>query len=196
MSSRGRRSAVRPCHELWPRARPVQQSRGSRSVLPCCRALHEAVAIGERLRVAAMSQSRRISGDAHPSVLGPRPGPLRPPARDVPRDQRRQQNADSSITSSSRRVVASTNEDIIALQRLRRLWGRGGHDLELVARGSGIQPISGVLIAPRSPVLGASRILGEPHAHSSRLGTRKWFAASKSTASRTSSGERANSCSG
>jgi CRISPR-associated protein Csb2 len=49
-------------------------------------------------------------------------------------------------------------EDVIALQRLRRLWGRGGHDLELVLTGLGQPADFGGLQQPRAPVLAESRI--------------------------------------
>jgi CRISPR-associated protein Csb2 len=47
-------------------------------------------------------------------------------------------------------------EDVVALQRLRRLWGHGGHDLELVLLGVGTAADFGGLAAPRSPILAES----------------------------------------
>jgi CRISPR-associated protein Csb2 len=44
-------------------------------------------------------------------------------------------------------------EDVLALQGIRRLWGRGGHDLELVLVGLGTATDYGGSRAPRVPVL-------------------------------------------
>lgn len=120
--------------------------------------MHEAVAIGERLRVAAMSQSRRMSGDARPVFSGHGQG------------RSDHQHAMYLATSEDRRnpgfidhlVISARagfdDEDVVALQRLRRVWGRGGHDLELILVGLGQPSDFGGVASPRSPALGEGRI--------------------------------------
>jgi CRISPR-associated protein Csb2 len=45
------------------------------------------------------------------------------------------------------------DEDVLALQRLRRLWGRGGHNLDLVLVGLGRISDYGGIVAPYASVL-------------------------------------------
>jgi CRISPR-associated protein Csb2 len=49
-------------------------------------------------------------------------------------------------------------EDVLALQRIRRLWGRRGHDLELILVGLGSASDFGGLAQPYAPMLAESRV--------------------------------------
>lgn len=122
--------------------------------------LSEAVSIGERLRVAAMSQSREVSGDARPVFSG----------------------HSSKATNHRHAMYLCTSEDpvniargfidhllitardgfdqddVVALQRVRRLWARSGHDLELILTGLGLVEDYGAPTIPRVRVLAESQV--------------------------------------
>jgi CRISPR-associated protein Csb2 len=124
------------------------------AVLPL---LQEAVAIGERMRVAVMSQSRWASGDARPVFSGH--GPT------VSNHEHAMYLATSEIAHNhgfiDHLTVAARagfeSQDVLALQRLRRLWGHDGHDLELVLVSLGSVEDFGGLASPRAPILAESR---------------------------------------
>lgn len=152
------RRAVVPWARVRETERPTVARYAIRSaVLPSMR---DALAIGERLRASAMSQSRRISGDARTVFSGHGDGAS---------DHRHAMYLSSSDdpTNSSRGVIdhltiaaraGFESEDIVALQALRRLWGRGGHDLELILVGVGKAADFGGMALPRAPALAASRV--------------------------------------
>ena len=125
------------------------------AVLP---AFCEAISIGERLRVSAMSQSRRVSGDARPVLFGS--------CASASNHQHAMYLATSENVSNrgfiDHLVISARagfeEQDVIALQQLRRLWGRGGHDLDLILIGVGMPEEFGGSVTPRSAVLGESRI--------------------------------------
>jgi CRISPR-associated protein Csb2 len=151
------RRSVAPSLGRARRNRPTVARFAIRStVLP---RLDEAIAVGERLRAGAMSQSRKVSGDTRPVFSG---------HGDAPSDHGHAMYLSSSDDPQNRErgfidhfVIAARDgfdeQDIVALQRLRRLWGRGGHDLELVLIGLGDAADFGGTTAPYSPVLAESR---------------------------------------
>jgi CRISPR-associated protein Csb2 len=152
-----RRAVVpRPSRER-ARAPTVARYAIRSSVLP---SLREAVALGERLRVAVMSQSKRISGDARPIFSGhelPSLGhrhAMYLPTSDI------DSNATRSVVDHF--LVAARDgfddEDIVALQQLRRIWGRGGHDLELILTGLGSAEDFGGTKAPRCAAVARSTV--------------------------------------
>jgi CRISPR-associated protein Csb2 len=118
--------------------------------------VHDALAIAERLRTSAMSQSRRVSGEAQAVFSGHVEG------------QSNHQHAMYLATSEAKRGVIDhltiaarsgfDEQDIIALQRLRQLWGSSGHDLELVLIGLGTPEDYGGFKAPRARALAESRV--------------------------------------
>jgi CRISPR-associated protein Csb2 len=150
------RRAVVPSSTRREVRRPTVARYAIRSaVLP---RVQEALAIGERLRVSVMSQSRRVSGDARAVFSG---------HGDEASEHRHAMYLSTSDDprNSSRGyidhllVVAKAGfgeEDIVALQSLRRLWGRGGHDLELILVGLGEPEDFGGLQLPQAPALAAS----------------------------------------
>jgi CRISPR-associated protein Csb2 len=152
-----RRSAV-PASGRKPSVRPTVARFAIRSaVLP---RLHEAVAVGERLRVSAMSQSRQVSGEARQIFSG---------HGETASDHQHAMYLSSSDDSTNAErgfidhVMISARagfdeQDVLALQRLRRLWGRSGHDLDLVLVGLGQAADFGGIESPRAPVLAESRV--------------------------------------
>jgi CRISPR-associated protein Csb2 len=122
--------------------------------------LHEALSVGEKVRVAAMSQSRRVCGDVRPVFSGH--------GETATNHRHAMYLASCDDATHAERgfidhvVVAARagfeEEDIVALQRLRRVWGRGGHDLELVLVGLGQPDDFGGARAPRAGILARSRV--------------------------------------
>lgn len=121
--------------------------------------LRDAIAVGERLRVSAMSQSRRVSGETRHVFSGHGDAPsghqhaMYLSSSDDPTNQER--GFIDHVVIAAR--AGFDEEDVVALQWLRRLWGRGGHDLELVLTGLGQPADFGGTRVPRSPVLAESR---------------------------------------
>jgi CRISPR-associated protein Csb2 len=114
----------------------------------------EAIAIAERVRTAAMSQSRRISGDAHPVFSGH--GEVAAMHRHA------MYLSESSDKFRIDHIVVSavdgfTPDDVRALQAIRRVWGRDGHDLELVLTNLGVVREIGGTGAYRCRLLAESR---------------------------------------
>ncbi|HYC54033.1 MAG TPA: type I-U CRISPR-associated protein Csb2 [Candidatus Binatia bacterium] len=121
------------------------------AVLP---SLQEALAIGERMRIGAMSRSKRIRGDASPVFSGHGSSEHRH-AMYLPCSDGSRGKIDHLM------VVARAGfepPDVLALQQLRRIWGRDGHDLELILVGLGRPAEFGGPAVPRTRVLGESRI--------------------------------------
>lgn len=122
--------------------------------------LHDAVSIGERLRVAAMSRSRQVSGDAHDVFTGHGVGDSNHRHAMYLATSEIQTNRERGyidhLTISA--PAGFDEEDVVALQRLRRLWGRGGHDLELILLGLGQPADFGGMKSPYSRVLAESRV--------------------------------------
>lgn len=122
--------------------------------------VHEALAIGERLRTSAMSQSKAVCGDATQvfsghgnSASGHRHAMYLSSSEDPEKASRG--FIDHLL------IVASAGfeeHDVLALQRLRRLWGRSGHDIELVLVGLGHASDYGGFKAPRSSLLAESLV--------------------------------------
>jgi CRISPR-associated protein Csb2 len=144
----GRKSSIRPTVARFAIRSPV---------LP---RLHEAVAVGELLRVSVMSQSRQVSGEVRSVFSGH--GEM------VSNHQHAMYLSTSDDPTNSERgfidhfvVVAQggfDEEDVLALQRLRRLWGRSGHDLDLILVGLGRAIDFGGTKSPKAPVLAESRV--------------------------------------
>lgn len=150
------RRAVVPRPGLRRAVRPTIARYAIRSaVLP---PLEEALAIGERLRVSAMSQSRRVSGDAKPVFSGhmPTPDPTHRHAMYLALNEGPRRGFIDQLVVAAR--GGFEDDDVVALQRIRRLWARGGHDLELVLVGLGSASDFGGLVSPRSPSLATSRV--------------------------------------
>ena len=152
------RRAVVPSPQRRISARPTVARFAIRSaVLP---RLHDALAVGERLRVSAMSQSKNVSGDVTPVFSGHRGA--------ASNHEHAMYLATADDPTNAARglidhvIIAARGgfdtADIVALQRLRRLWGRGGHDLELILTGLGRPADFGGTQEPRAPVLAESRI--------------------------------------
>lgn len=122
--------------------------------------LHEALSLGERLRKSAMSQSRKISGDARPVFSGHDAA--------LSNHQHAMYLSSSEDPRNTARglvdhlVVAARGgfdeKDVLALQRLRRLWSKDGHDLELILVGLGQFEDFGGLRQPQTALLARSRI--------------------------------------
>jgi CRISPR-associated protein Csb2 len=118
--------------------------------------LEEALSVGERLRVSAMSQSRKVSGDARPVFSGH--GEVRS------NHQHAMYLSTSEVATNhgfiDHLIIAARGgfeeQDVVALQRLRRLWGRGGHDLELILIGLGQPADFGGTQRALSPILAES----------------------------------------
>ncbi len=115
--------------------------------------MQEAIAVTERLRTSIMSQSKRVTGGARPVFSGHGEG------------ESNHQHAMYLATSedpAKRGFIdyltitakAGFDEpDIVALQQVRRLWGRSGHDLELILVGLGQASDFGGLDSPRASAL-------------------------------------------
>lgn len=150
------RRAVVPSSQLRISVRPTVARFAIRSaVLP---RLHEALLVGERLRVSAMSQSKQVTGNAKPVFSG---------HAGSEENHRHAMYLSSSDDPANRErgfidhlVISAKNgfdrEDVIALQRLRRLWGQGGHDLELVLTALGQPADFGGMRQPYAPALAES----------------------------------------
>jgi CRISPR-associated protein Csb2 len=151
------RRAVVPSFRKKTAVRPTVARFAIRSaVLP---RLYEALALGERLRASAMSQSKRVSGQAKPVLSGHgevlnHQHALYLSTADDPTNAQR--GAIDHVVITAR--AGFDDEDIMALQRLRRIWGRHGHDIELVLTELGQAVEIGGIETPRSPVLAESRI--------------------------------------
>jgi CRISPR-associated protein Csb2 len=152
-----RRSVVPPAQ--WrTSSRPTVARFAIRSaVLP---RLHEALAVGERLRVSVMSQSKKVTGDATPVFSGHLGAASNHQHAMYLSTADDPTNAERGLIDHL--VIAARagfdDDDIIALQRLRRLWGRGGHDLELILTGLGRPADFGGTQQPRPSVLAESCI--------------------------------------
>lgn len=145
--------AVVPSSQRRVSVRPTVARFAIRSaVLP---RLHEALTLGERLRVAAMSQSEKVSGDAMPVFSGhfESKGNHRHAMYLSSSDDPKRGFIDHFIIAAK---AGFDDKDIIALQQLRRLWWRGGHDLELVLTGLGEPADFGGMQQPRARVLAES----------------------------------------
>jgi len=122
--------------------------------------LHEALAVGERLRIAAMSQSRRVSGDVRPVFSGHGDGASNHQHAMYLSSSDDPTNAERGLIDHL--IIAARagfhEEDVIALQRLRRIWGRNGHDLELILVGVGQCADFGGIELPKSPILAENRV--------------------------------------
>lgn len=152
------RRAVMPTSGRRLSARPTIARFAIRSsVLP---RLHDAIAVGERLRISAMSLSRKVTGDAKAIFSGH--------GQSLSNHQHAMYlcSADDALNAQrgfiDHLVISARagfdEDDVVALQGLRRLWGRGGHDLELILTGLGQPADFGGTKAPRAPVLAESRI--------------------------------------
>jgi CRISPR-associated protein Csb2 len=123
--------------------------------------LTEALWIGERVRVALMSHTRDEHGNVS-SVFAGHAGGLGDDhqhafylsSSEGIGDERR--GFIDHITVSARMGFGST--ELRALQRLRRVWGKDGHDLELVLLGVGHASDFGGIHAPCSRLVHESRI--------------------------------------
>lgn len=117
--------------------------------------IHDALAIGERLRESAMSQSKRVSGDAKPVFSGHGVSGHRHAMYLASNEESKRGFIDHLLIRAS---GGFDDDDILALQRLTRLWGKGGHDLELVLVGLGQPADFGGQASPRSPLLATARV--------------------------------------
>ena len=119
--------------------------------------LEEALWIAERLRKSAMAQSREVDGNAKPVFSGHDVGgghlhAMYLATSEDPRNR-------GFIDHLTIRAKGGFDEqDVMALQRLRWLWGKGGHDLELILVGLGQPSDFGGDALPRSRLLARSRV--------------------------------------
>lgn len=150
------RRAVVPSPTAFRARRPTVARYAIRSaVLP---RIEEALAIGERLRVSVMSQSRRVSGDVRVVFSGHGSGSsdhrhaMYLATCDDPQNFSRG-FIDHLVVAAK---AGFDEEDVVALQRLRRVWGRGGHDLELILVGLGQPEDFGGAALPQAPILATS----------------------------------------
>lgn len=122
--------------------------------------LSEAVSIGERLRMAAMSHSEAVSGDARPVFSGHSPVATNHHHAMYLCTSEDPVNVERGFVDHL--VITARQgfdqDDLVALQRLRRLWARSGHDLELILTGLGRLEDYGGTIAPQARVLAKSRV--------------------------------------
>ena len=150
------RRAVVPSSGRRKETRPTFARFAVRSaVLP---RLHEALAVCERLRESAMSQSRRVSGDVQPvfSGHGETASNHRHAMYLASSDDPRNHGFIDHLVIAAR--SGFDEQDVLALQQVRRLWGRSGHDLDLLLVGLGQGADYGGFQTPRSPLVGESRI--------------------------------------
>jgi CRISPR-associated protein Csb2 len=149
------RRAVVPRPALRKAAAPtIARYAISSAVLP---RIQDALLVSERLRVSAMAKSRDVTGDAKHVFSGHATG------------SNNHHHAMYFAVSEGKRhgfvdhlVISARSgfdeDDVVALQRLQRLWGRGGHDLELILVGLGQPADFGGLAFPQSPALATSRV--------------------------------------
>lgn len=120
--------------------------------------LHDALSICERLRKAAMSQSQHVSGHAR-SVFSGHGLEVTQHGHAMYLASCEKRENDGFIDHLLIRARNGFDEeDVVALQRLRRLWGKGGHDLELILIGLGQPADFGGTASPRTRLMGASRV--------------------------------------
>lgn len=122
------------------------------AVLP---SVHDAIVLGERLRLAVMSQSARVSGDARPVFSGHGDMAMNHRHAMYLSSTDSRENAGRGVIDHL--IVAArggfAEEDILALQYVRRIWGRDGHDLELILTGLGRPEDFGGARPPQTRVL-------------------------------------------
>lgn len=142
------RRAVVPSSGKTATVRPTVARFAIRSaVLP---RLHEALSVCERLRKSLMSQSQKVSGEARPVFSGHGIGVSHHAHAMYLASNENAKNEgliDHLLVSAKDGFDA---EEVIALQRLRRLWGKGGHDLELILIGLGQADDFGGSVSPRT----------------------------------------------
>lgn len=123
--------------------------------------IQEAIALGERLRQSAMSQSNRVRQGSPSEILSGHGGGAK-----EHRHAMYLATCDGAENRSRGRidhlVIAARggfdDHDALALQSIRKLWGHGGHDLHLILVGLGAPSDFGGVEAPRTAALGESRI--------------------------------------
>jgi CRISPR-associated protein Csb2 len=149
-----RRSVV-PSSGNKPFARPTVARYAIRSaVLP---RYQDALAICERLRKYAMSQSNNVSGNVrsvfsgHGAAESGHQHALYLATSEDPG----QRYIDHLIIAAQ---AGFDEQDCVALQRLQRIWARGGHHLELILVGLGKAADFAGFKPPHTPVLAKSRI--------------------------------------
>lgn len=150
--------AVTPAVARRPRTRPNVARFAIRSaVLP---RLEHALAVTERLRTSAMSRSRDLTGDARPVFSGHGHEPSNHGHAMFLACSDDPANAARGVIDHL--LIAARDgfddHDVLALQQIRRLWGRGGHDLELVLVGLGSAADLGGREPPRTAVLATGRV--------------------------------------
>lgn len=145
-------TAARPVPSRPTIARFVIRS----AVLP---RLQDALLICDRLRRGVMSQSEKVRGDASAVFSGH--------GMEASNHQHAMyfstcENAENRARDAIDHLIISARagfdeEDIVALQRLRRLFGREDHMLELILTGVGRPSDFGGAPSPRTPILSESR---------------------------------------
>lgn len=139
-----------------PKALPTLARFAIRSrVLP---RMQDAIIVAERMRQGLMSQSERISGNARPVFSGHfDDGTVRQHdhAFILPSADFNDEGHIDTITVAAR--MGFCPEDLRALQQTRRLFGRGGHFLDLVLLGVGDAANFGGAERPHSRLLHDSR---------------------------------------
>lgn len=123
--------------------------------------IEESISIGERLREGMMSCSKKVSGNARPVFSGH--GDAAPSnhqhAMYLPTSElvhNRNEKRIDHLTVVARAGFA--DEEVVALQQLRWLWGRDGHDLELILIGLGTGDELGGQSYPCSRILANSAV--------------------------------------
>ncbi len=152
--------------ERAPVATPVRRRIAAPTVARfaiCSRVLprmEDAIFVCERLRIAAMAQSRDLCGDARPVFSGHTPLPSNHQHAmflaccDDAGHADRGEIDHLLITARA----GFAEDDVRALQRIRRLWASNGHALELILVGLGDCEAYGGLVSPRTATLAESRV--------------------------------------
>lgn len=150
-----RRAVVPTTRRRMTQAPTVARFAIRSAVLP---RLQDALSIGDRLRASAMSQSRRVTGDSRNVFSGHGEGASnhRHAMYLSSSDDPRNAGFIDHFVISAR--AGFEEQDVLALQRLRRMWGRGGHDLELILVGLGQPSDFGGMAIPNTRVLAANRV--------------------------------------
>lgn len=124
--------------------------------------IQDAISLGERLRKSAMSHSDRVRQDG-PSEVFSGHGDASKKAHahamylatsDLP-DNRSRGRIDHLVVSAR---GGFDEDDVVALQAIKKLWGHGGHDLHLILVGLGRPEDFGGIAEPSAPVLATSRV--------------------------------------
>jgi CRISPR-associated protein Csb2 len=117
--------------------------------------IQEALEITDRLRIAVMSKSAKVSGDPRPVFSGHGADGRHGHALYLACDD----DSDGFIDHLMVQARAGfEEEDVVALQSLRRVWGKGGHDTDLILVGLGASGDFGGVGPVRTRTLSKCRV--------------------------------------